>query len=157
MQIPISHPAFKAKQLVVETAGFFRGPRLLVNGAPAKRAKGRYAVITDAGNELVLELKHNFLDPIPKVKIGEELIELARSLTWYEYLWIGIPIVLLFIGGGLGALVGISAVYLSARVFRADLNPFAKYGFTGLISLASGVVFVVLAAVVQLLIGAPQQ
>ncbi len=157
MQIPIDHPAFKNRRLVVETAGFFRGARLLVNGAPAQRTKGRYTVTTDAGDQVTLELKHNFVDPIPKVKMGDEVIALARSLAWYEYVWIGIPIVLLFIGGGLGALVGILAVYSSARVFRADLSPFAKYAFTGLISIASAVVFVVLATAFQLLIGTPQQ
>lgn len=156
MELPISHAAFRVKQLAVETAGWFRGPRLLVSGQPAQRAKGRYLVSSDAGLEVPVELKHNFLDPIPKVKIGDELIELARALTWYEYLWIAIPIVLVFIGGGLGALVGILATYASARIFRADLNAFAKYGYTALVSIAALLTFAILATILQLLVNGPQ-
>jgi hypothetical protein len=156
MEIPVAHPEFQIRRLAIETAGWIRGPRLLVNGAPVKRAKGRYTVTSDAGTEVAIELKHNFLDPVPKVKIGDNLVELARALKWYEYVWLGIPIVLLFTGGGLGALVGILAVYASARVFRADLNVFAKYGITALISLGAFVAFAVLATVFKMLIGSHQ-
>jgi hypothetical protein len=157
MELPITHPAFRTQKLAVETAGFFRGARLLVNGDPAQRIKGKYTVKSDGGTEVSVELKANFLDAVPKAKIGDDLVELARALTWYEYFWLGIPILLVFIGGGLGALVGIFAVYSSARVFRADLNAFAKYAFTGLISIGAFVVFAVLAIVLQILIGQPQQ
>lgn len=157
MQIEITHPSFKLHRLVVETAGFFRGPRLLVNGNPATRSKGRYTVNSDSGQGVVVELKHNVLDPIPKVKIGDQPIELARPLTWYEYLWMGIPIVLVFAGGGLGALVGILAMYASARVFRGTRSGPAKYGLTALVSLGAFAAFVVLAVVAQMLIGAPQR
>ncbi len=157
MEIAIQHPAFKMRRLTVETAGFFRGPRLLVNGVPAERQKGRYTVPSDTGESVLIELKHNFLDPIPKVKIGDQLIELARSLTWYEYLWLGIPIILVFTGGGLGALIGILAVYASARVFRGERSTFAKYGLTALISVAAFIVFVIFAVFFQSLIGGPPQ
>ena len=157
MQIEIKHPSFKLHRLVVETAGFFRGPRLLVNGNPAERSKGRYSVSSDTGQSVVVELKHNLLDPIPKVKIGDEQIELARSLTWYEYLWLGIPIVLVFTGGGLGALVGLLAMYASTRVFRGNRSGFSKYGLTALISIGAFVVFVAVAALVQVLVGTPQR
>src|SRR5712691_1327920 len=117
MQLEVAHPAFKMQRLAVETAGWFRGPRLLINGALAEKRKGRYSVTSDSGVPTSIELKYNYLDPIPKVKIGDELVELARSLTWYEYLWIGIPIILIFTGGAIGGFVGALAVYTSARVF----------------------------------------
>jgi len=52
MELPITHPAFRTKRLVVETAGFFRGARLLVNGAPAQRTKGKYTVKSDSGADV---------------------------------------------------------------------------------------------------------
>ena len=133
MQIPVPHFAFKARRLAVDI-GFFRRARLLVNGMPAERKKSAYSVRKDSGELVLIKLKHNFLDPIPTVKIGDELIELVRPLRWYEYLWLGIPIILVFAGGGLGGLIGVLAVYASARVFRGNRNTFAKYGLTGLIS-----------------------
>ena len=157
MELGVSHPAFKTQRLAVETAGFFRGPRLLVNGTPAEKHKGRYSMPSDSGVTTPIELKYNFLDPIPKIKIGDELLELARSLTWYEYLWIGIPIVLVFTGGAIGGFVGALAAYTSARVFRSDRSTPMKYGLTALISVSAVIAFLVLAVLFQMLIGAPQR
>jgi hypothetical protein len=109
-------------------------------------------VRSDQGTNVTIELKHNFLDPVPRVRVGGETVELARALAWYEYLWIGIPILHVFAGGAIGAVVGLSAAYASARVFRADLNAIARYSFTGLISVAALVAFAVLATLAQLAI-----
>jgi len=157
MELPVRHPAFQIQKLAVEAAGFFQGARLLVNGAPVQRTGGKYTVRSDGGAEFPVELKANFLDAVPKVKIGNDLVELARALTWYEYLWLGIPLLLTFSGGAVGALVGILAMYSSARIFRADLNAFAKYALTGWMSVSALVVFIVLAAALQIPIGPPQQ
>jgi hypothetical protein len=156
MPLPVNHPAFRGRELTVQPAGWFSGPRLLIDGQPAEPSHGRYTVSSDVGHPTPVELKHNFLDPVPKVKIGDELVEIARELTWYEYLWLAIPLLLVFAGGAPGALVGVLATYASARVFRADLNPFARYAATGLIALAALVAFVVLANVVHLLIYGPE-
>jgi hypothetical protein len=152
MEFPISHSGFEGQNLSVATAGFFRGARVLHNGNPVERRKGRYAVRSDRGEEVFIQLKSNFIDPIPKVILGHETIFLARPLTWYEYLWLGLPILLVFAGGGLGALVGITATYASARIFRSDRGAFAKYGITAVISLVALIAFVVLAVIAQQMI-----
>jgi hypothetical protein len=157
MQIPISHAAFKGQNLAVETAGFFRGARVLHNGNPVEKRKGRYTVRSSAGQEVPIRLKSNFLDPIPKVVIGDETVLLARPLAWYEYAWVGLPVLLVFAGGALGALVGVAATYTSARIFRSDRGAFAKYALTGVISILALVVFLVLVVIAQQMIGAPRQ
>ena len=157
MQIEVTHPSFKVQRLAVETAGWFRGPRLLINGALAEKQKGHYSVSSDSGVPVSIELKYNFLDPVPKVKIGDELVELARPLTWHEYLWIGIPIILVVAGGALGAFFGVLAAYTSARIFRGGRSTSAKYGLTGLVSVAAFVAYLVLAVLIRQLIGVPQQ
>src|SRR6266571_1917844 len=107
----------------------------------------------NSGQEREIRLKTNGLDPVPKVQIGGQAIELARPLAWYEYVWMGIPIALVFVGGGLGALFGLAAVYSSARIFRSDRGTASKYGLSALISLGAALAFFVAALVVQLLIG----
>ncbi|MGA7749640.1 MAG: hypothetical protein WCA63_05785, partial [Gallionella sp.] len=77
MQLEVQHPAFKVQRLSVETARAFLGPRLLLNGTFLKKQKGRYTVKADSGAETTIQLKYNYLDPIPKIKIGEEVIEIA--------------------------------------------------------------------------------
>jgi hypothetical protein len=157
MEIPISRSGFEGQKLSVETAGFFRGARVLHNGNPIQRRKGRYPVRSNRGEEVLIQLKSNFLDPIPKVIFGDETIVLARPLTWYEYIWIGLPILLVFAGGGLGALVGLAATYTSARIFRSDRSVFAKYGLTAVISIVALIAFVILAAIAQQMIGGAQR
>ena len=119
MDLLIKHEAFAGRGLAVRTAGFFKGPRLIIDGGEVKA----------------------------------QTIELARPLAWYEYLWMAIPIALVFVGGGLGALFGLVAVYSSARIFRSDRGTAAKYGLSALISLGAALAFFVAALVVQLLIG----
>ncbi len=157
MQLEVQHPAFKAQRLAVETAGWFHGPRLLLNGTVVQKEKARYTVAADSGVEIVIQLKYNYLDPIPKIKIGDEVTELARSLKWYEYLWMGIPIVLVFSGGAIGGLVGAVAANASGRVFRSDRSSPAKFGLSALITLSAFIAFVVLVTVFQLLVGGSHQ
>ncbi len=157
MQLEVQHPAFKVQRLSVETARAFLGPRLLLNGTFLKKQKGRYTVKADSGAETTIQLKYNYLDPIPKIKIGEEVIEIATPLKWYEYVWIGIPIALVGAGGAIGALCGLVAANSNGRIFRSDHSPIAKYGLSALMTLGALVAFVILATVFKLLIGAPHK
>jgi len=86
------------------------------------------------------------------VVIGDETVLLARPLAWYEYVWVGLPVLLVFAGGALGALVGVVATYTSARIFRSDRGAFAKYVLTGLVSVLALVVFLVLVVIAQQMI-----
>jgi hypothetical protein len=149
MRLEITHPAFRTQRLAVETAGWFTGPELLVNGSVAEKRKGRYTVASDSGTETAVELKYNFFDPVPKAKIGGESIELAPPLKWYEYAWIGIPVLLIFMGGAIGGFVGALGAVASGRVFRGSYSTAAKYGLSALIALGALVAFVVLATLIS--------
>jgi hypothetical protein len=156
MQLEVTHPAFKAQRLAVETAGWFTGPKLLLNGSIAEKRKGLYTIVSDAGTGIPIKLKYSFLDPIPKLTIGEEPVELAPSLKWYEYGWLGIPVLLIFMGGAIGGFVGALAACASGRVFRSNHSTLAKYGLSALITVGAFIAFVILATVFQWMIGTPQ-
>jgi hypothetical protein len=157
MQIEITHPAFKINRLTVQTAGWFSWPKLLVNGSLAEKHKGRFTVVSDSGQETVIELKYNFLDPVPKVKVAGETLELVPSLRWFEYAWIGIPLLLVLIGGAIGGFVGAIGAAANGRVFRGAYSTPAKYGLSALIALGALITYVILAIAFHLLIGAPQR
>jgi hypothetical protein len=157
MQLEVQHPEFKSQQLTVETAGTFHGPKLLLNGTVVKKQKGRYTVAADSGAETSIQLKYNYLDPIPKIKIGEDVIDIASPLKWYEYTWIALPIALIVTGGAIGGLCGGMAANVSGRIFRSDRGIFAKYGLSALVMFGAVIAFVILATVFQLLIGAPNK
>ncbi len=109
MDLPIKHNAFAGRGLALRTAGFFKGPRLIIDGGEVKGKRLRFSLRDNSGHERETRLKTNGLDPIPKVQIGDQTIELARPLAWYEHLWMAIPIALVFVGGG--------------RVHCSDLSP----------------------------------
>jgi len=157
MQLEVQHPAFRVQRLSVETAGWLRGPQLVLNGTVVKKQLGRYTVAADSGAETSIQLRYNYLDPIPKLAIGDNAVELANSLTWYEYAWMGIPFVLVLSGGGLGGLVGLIAAHANGRVFRSDHSSSVKYGLSGLVTLGSFGVFLVLVSLIQSFAGLPHE
>jgi hypothetical protein len=157
MEIPVEHPAFSGRGLRIRTAGLLKGARLVVDGEERKAKRQRYKLRDDSGREVEVRLKSNVFDPIPKVEIDGQTITLARPLTWYEYAWMGLPIVLVFAGGGLGALIGLSSLYASTRVFRGNRGPLARYGLTAGVSAAAVLGFLILAVIVQVAIkGVPK-
>jgi hypothetical protein len=153
VQIEIKHPAFRSKRLSVETASFFTGPKLLLNGVVVKRNGKGYLVNSDTGQEVAVKVIYNFLDPIPKMKVSGEMIELAKPLQWYEYMWIGIPMLLVFAGGALGGFVGAGSTVINGRIFRSDRGALSKYALAAVTTVAGAAVFFVIAVAVQLAIG----
>jgi hypothetical protein len=156
MQIEVTHPQFRTQKLAVEAAGWFAGPKLLVNGAAVKKQKGRFTVRSDAGQDTTIELKYNVLDPIPKIKIAGDATAVAPPLQWYEYAWIGIPVLLIFVGGAIGGFVGALGAVASGRVFRSEHSTPVKYGLSALITLGAFIAFVILATAFQALVGTPK-
>ena len=93
-----------------------------------------------------------WLDAVPKVEMGQETLESARPLTWFEYLWIGLPMALVLAGGALGVLVGITAVYSGARIFLGRRSTLSKYGLSALVSVAAVLAFLVLVGIAEILV-----
>ena len=78
MDLPIKYDAFAGRGLALRTAGFFKGPRLIIDGGEVKGKRLRFSLRDNSGHEREIRLKTNGLDPIPKVQIGDQTIELAR-------------------------------------------------------------------------------
>jgi hypothetical protein len=150
MRIGIKHPAFKSKHLSVEQASFFSGPKLLLDGVVVKKEKGGYPVVSDPGQQVMIQMRYNFLDPIPTIKIGDAAIELAKPLRWFEYAWIGLPMLLVFAGGALGGFVGGGSTVVNGRIFRSKRSTVAKYALAAVTTVAGAAVFFVIAVAIQM-------
>lgn len=136
--------------MVVKSAGLFRGAVLLLDGQPVKIKLGKYVVKNDAGDDTTVLLNANFVDPIPVVKVGAEVVRLAPAFMWYEYIWIGFPALFVFVGGALGGGLGVAAAYSNSRVFRSDRSTGTKFFLTGVTTVGALIAFIVLAAAIQL-------
>ena len=152
MEFPLNHEVLNSLQISVRTAGFFSGPKLLRHGDVVEGKKSQYALYDAHGNDVSIALKHNFLDPVPKVEVNGEIVELARPLAWYEYVWMSLPILLAIAGGAIGALIGFSAATASSHVFRSQRGPIAKYLITATMSVVAVIAYLLLATIIQLLI-----
>jgi hypothetical protein len=153
MRIPMEHPAFKSRRLSVEPASFFSAPKLLLDGVAVKKQKGRYPVVSDAGQQVLIQMRYNLLDPIPTVKIGDAAVELAKPLQWFEYAWIGVPMLLVFAGGALGGFVGAGSTVVNGRIFRSDRSAVSKYALAAVTSITGAAIFLVLAVAISMAIG----
>ena len=152
MEIPINIEKFEGRGLALRTASFFSGPKLIIDGSPVRREQRRYLLRNNIGEEVEFKIKSNLLDPIPKLEVAGHLHELASPLKWYEYAWMGLPIMLVFTGGALGALFGLTAVYSSARIFRSNRDTLGKYVISGAISISAVAAFFILAMLIQFFI-----
>jgi hypothetical protein len=149
MEIPINLEGFEGRGLRLKTASLFSFPKLVMDGHRAKGRWMRYLLRDNQGNNIQAKLRFNGLDPIPKIETGERVLQLARSLQWYEYAWMILPVILVVAGGFLGAFCGVPAVYSSTRIFRSERAPALKFFLTGVISLGAGLAFAVLAVSVH--------
>ena len=57
------------------------------------------------------------------------------NLRWHEYLWAGLPLLLVLVGGAIGGLVGATAANYNVKLFLSNTSKATKYVLTGLISL----------------------
>jgi hypothetical protein len=78
--------------------------------------------------------------PVPKAP--------PPKLTWYEHVWIGWPLALVAVGGGIGGACGGAAWGINRVVFLSIRQPVLRYLVTGLISVAAIVIYLVVASVV---------
>src|SRR5215469_6702910 len=148
MDIRAKLPCFDNKQVTIRTAGMLSGPKLLVNGMELPRSKGAFRTVNDNGIEVPLKFKARFFDPIPNVVVAGSVVQIAPSMSWYEYAWMMLPIFLALAGGLLGALIGLPAIYASSHIFRSDRPVAVRYLLTGVISACSVVVYIFTAATV---------
>ena len=152
MMIRIEHPDFVSRRLKVEAAGWWRAPRLYQRGVPVPASRGVYLVTTDAGETAPIRMRWDFIDPVPRLRLGQRTLTLARPLRWYEYLWLGLPLLLALECGALGALVGAFAKPCNGQIFRRQTQPWRRYLFTALLGIAAVAICTFLVLLLRLLL-----
>jgi hypothetical protein len=144
MNYSVNLEGFEGQKIEVQPAGFFGSPKLLVNGVEARKGPKRGTMILrrNDGREVVAAWSNSFLD-VPKLVVDNKTIHVVKPLAWYEWIWNGWPIVLLFVGGALGGGLGALALSINLSVFRSEQNTFFKYFLTGAISVGAVIVYLI--------------
>jgi hypothetical protein len=74
------------------------------------------------------------------------------KLTWYEHVWVALPLGLVLIGGAIGGACGGAAWVINKTVFKKTRNPALRYIWTGLISMATVILWLVIVTVIFVMI-----
>ena len=140
MRYDLKAAGFEHSKLVVETG--LSGAKLLVNGKPAPKGpdKGEFVVPRDDGTDEIIQLKGQYLDPVPKVIIDLETTRLAPPLPWYAWAWSALPALLVVLGGLIGGALGGAALAINVGLFRTDIPPIGHFATTAVVT--GGTVFV---------------
>ena len=153
MRYDLNLPGFEGRGLSLDTGPMLGNPTLLIDGRPAPQpARGEYLLRRNDGLDVkATVLPSRFADPVPTVVIDGEPIRVAEPLRWYDWLWMGLPVLLVLIGGGFGLVVGLLAVIPSAQVMRTQSSLVGRYGLSGLVSVAAVAFFFAARGVLQYL------
>jgi hypothetical protein len=149
---PIAYAGFEGRGLALQPAGLWKGAQILCDGAPLPR-KGRvYTVNDNSGTLVTIRFRGSFLDPIPRVVIGDQVIALAPPFAWYDYVVVALPL-LLVAGGILGGVTGAVAAFSNAKLLRSSLPASARYVLCLVSAAGAVIVYFVLAVLFSMATG----
>lgn len=141
MKYPVSISGFENQTIEVEGPGVLSGAKLWVNGQEAAKGarRGQYALVRDDGREATASWKAGLssLGGVPQLVVDDQVIDVVEPAPWYTLVWSALPIVLIFVGGLLGALFGVVAFTLNRRVFDSGQSTAVKFAITGVITAAA--------------------
>jgi hypothetical protein len=150
MRIPLDLDGFEDHEVVVETAGLLSNAKILLDGkrAPKGSKRNTYVLRSTYGFKVIIELKQSIFDPVPRLIVDGYPIKYTEALSPIQWIWSGLPMVLIIIGGAIGGAFGATAFWINMRVFRGDMSEIEKYILTGLISAIATIVYLLLGTLV---------
>ena len=127
---------FEGQNIEVVPARFLTPAKLLVNGMPAPKGKhpGESQLIRNDGREVVVKWKPQILD-MPKLVVDGKTIDIVKPLHWYEWIWVALPVLLIFTSRAFAGFLGLIAYIINAKIFRSDLSILSKFALSFLVSL----------------------
>jgi hypothetical protein len=153
MSYKVGIEGFKGQYIEVKTS-FWSGPRLVVNGVPAPKGgkRGEMLLQRNDGRQVIARWKPQFVGlDVPQLIVDDKVINLLEPLRWYQWIWGGLPIALVFIGGALGA-IAVIGFTINTKVFRTEMNSVLKYVITGVVSVLAVVAYFIAAILFTMLI-----
>jgi hypothetical protein len=151
MQYPVQAKGFEGRQLILEASGFFSTAKLWIDGqlAPKGPKRGQFLLRRLDGTEAIAKFRTIFLDPVPQLIIDNDIVKVVEPLKWYQWVWAGLPILLIFVGGALGAILGVLATSFNTRIFRSEMSGLVQYLTVAVVSAGFIGVYFVIALIIS--------
>jgi hypothetical protein len=142
-------------QNIEVSSSFWSGPKLLVNGEAASKGskRGEMTLQRNDGKKVIAGWKPQVLGlDVPQLIVDGKVTKLVEPLKWYQLVWSGLPALLVFMGGALGAVAGIIGFSINTKIFRTDMNDVLKYIVSAVVSVLVVTVYFIAAIALSLLI-----
>lgn len=155
MSYAVNMEGFEGQNIGVNV-GFWSGPKLLVNGQPAPKGnkRGEMVLKRNDGTQITAKWKPQVLGlDVPQLVADGKTIKLVEPLKWYQLIWGGWPILMIFFGGALGAIAGFIGFLINTKIFRAQMSGILKYIVTGLVCLLSVAAYFIMAVIFSMVVG----
>ena len=152
MVYPISIEGFEGHKIEVQVR-FMRGMLIIVDGQPAPRGKlwGTWVLQRNDSKEVLAAWKPQRLGlDVPQLVVAGKVIDVVGPLRFYELLWCGLPLLILFMPDFLlGLFAGFLGLWLNIQIFRTGIKPAGKYGLSLAMSLLSVGIYFLLAQFIK--------
>ncbi len=129
-------------------------PQIWVDYLRVSSRPGAVRVEDDNGEDVRIVLRRAF-NRFPKIEIDGQPVNLGRGFAWYEWIWIGLPLLLIVVGGVIGAIVGALTATYNAHIFRTQKSVGVGFGFSAMSTVVGIVLWLAISDWVQLLVFGP--
>ena len=138
---------FEKQTIEVEPPRMFGGASIHVDGATVLRRRGRHYLTRDDGREVAVTVKPSLFYDAPALEVDGQRIHIVEPLPWYQYLLSSVPLVLVVLGGIVGAFVAIALIMANVQTFRSERSTAAKYARVCLLSVGVPLAWIAVAAI----------
>ncbi|MFB9053172.1 hypothetical protein ACFFVB_08780 [Formosa undariae] len=155
MKYKFQLPDFRDSNFEIETSIWTGKSKLFKDDVQIEQSKekGRPFLIPNGTNDLVKAFpKPSFPDFIPTLEINGVKNLIADKLKWYQYVLGGLPILLIFVGGLVGGVLGALAAITNFNIFRQEGTEASKYLKVIGISIMTFILYFVLVTLITELI-----
>ena len=146
MKYEFTLPGFEQQSLLLDVRFPLR-PRILVNKKIVKSSGKWYelALRRDDGLTSIVTIINQFPDPVPMVSMDEETYYVVPKLTWWNYLWALLPVLLWIAILGLSEIwplaIGLVAAYFNFWILRFQLRSLEKHLMIFAVNTGSAVLY----------------
>jgi hypothetical protein len=146
MDYPVVIEGFEGHEIMLRSTPWGAASTLRLDGelAPAGPRRNQYILTRADGSEALVKLRSGLFDSVPQVIVDGKIFNVVPALSWPVTVWCYLPLVLCFIPGFDGIMLGLAGCWINTRMFRTEWTTTQKYLATAAVTLAGGVLYLLL-------------
>jgi hypothetical protein len=148
MNYQLQLQGFEGRKIEIRAPGFLSDYMLLIDDKHVEKGpqRGQMLLRRNDGTEVVATWKKmGFGLDVPQLQIGTTVVAAVKPLAWYQWVWSGLAVFLVFTGGAIGGMLGALALAVNVRLFHEPLPEFLKYVATAVASVVALLLYMLVA------------